>query len=184
MGIAKSGTDELREKRFNRLQRWMISSRDFAIVRSAATFLLEEVDEEKSYPLAEIRRLKCYETAMVIAYARPFSMAKGEVGPLTEKDINLKRSDPFYPTHSKLIQKRNTLFGHSDADHVEMRVLNLNVVEGFHFALPRFGEHLEFSLGEIETIYEQTGVVSEALVKKWMAVAPEFKERFITPSRQ
>jgi len=56
---------------------------------SAATFLLEQVDGSAKYPLAEMRRFRCYETAMIIAYARPFSMAKGEVGRLTWKDIEL-----------------------------------------------------------------------------------------------
>jgi hypothetical protein len=50
---------------------------DFQQALSAATFLLEEVDHSTKYPLAEIRRFRCYETAMVIAYARPFSKRKG-----------------------------------------------------------------------------------------------------------
>lgn len=77
----------------------MISIQDFQIARSAATFLLEDIDEDARYPLAEMRRFKCYETTMVIAYARPFSMAKGEVGPLSPKEVNLGRTDSFFPIH-------------------------------------------------------------------------------------
>jgi hypothetical protein len=78
---------------FNKLKRLLISVRDFQEALSAATFLLEEVDESAEYPLAEIRRFRCYETAMVIAYARPFSMARGEVGPLKPKDIGLSLTE-------------------------------------------------------------------------------------------
>jgi hypothetical protein len=70
------------ERAYNRLQRLMISIQDFQIAGSAATFLLEDVDETAGYPLAELRRFRCYETTMVIAYARPFSMARGAVMPL------------------------------------------------------------------------------------------------------
>ena len=54
---------------FSKLTRLMISGHDLQQALSAATFLLEEVDETANYPLAEMRRLRCYETAMVIAYA-------------------------------------------------------------------------------------------------------------------
>jgi hypothetical protein len=85
------GTNEEGRTRhaFNKLKRLLISVRDFQEALSAATFLLEEVDQSAKYSLAEIRRFRCYETAMVIAYARPFSMAKGEVGPLKPKDTRL-----------------------------------------------------------------------------------------------
>lgn len=110
----------------NKLTRLMFSSHDFQQALSAATFLLEEVEQSAQYPLAEIRRFRCYETAMVIAYARPFSLAKGEVGPLKWKDTGLSMTAAEKSLHAKLIKHRNTVYGHSDAEFVEMRVMVLH----------------------------------------------------------
>jgi hypothetical protein len=96
---------------FNKLTRLLISVRDFQEALSAATFLLEEVDQSAKYSLAEIRRFRCYETAMVIAYARPFSMAKGEVGPLKPKDTGLSMTAAEKSLHRKL--ERNRSRGHA-----------------------------------------------------------------------
>ena len=83
-----------KDRVFNKLTRLMISSHDFQQALSAATFLLEEVDESAQYSLPELRRFRCYETNMVIGYARPFSMAKGKVGPLKWGDIGLAKGGP------------------------------------------------------------------------------------------
>lgn len=171
---------ESEDKKFYRLQRWMISTRDFQIAKSAATFLLEEVDEKAGYPLAEIRKFKCYETTMVVAYARPFSMAKGPVGPLSEKEAGLRKSDPFYTLHSRLIHERNTLFGHSDAEHVDMRVWNIKVDDDFSFPLPRFGEHLSFTMAEVDQIHEQMSVFMGNLTRRTFESSPRFQDRFLS----
>ncbi len=113
---------------FNKLTRLLISVRDFQEALSAATFLLEEVDQSAKYSLAEIRRFRCYETAMVIAYARPFSMAKGDVEPLKPKDTGLSMTAAEKSLHRKLITHRNTVYGHSDAEFVEMRVMVLRPI--------------------------------------------------------
>jgi len=51
------GTNEEDRTRhaFNKLKRLLISVRDFQEALSAATFLLEEVDQSAKYSLAEIR---------------------------------------------------------------------------------------------------------------------------------
>ena len=132
-----------REDAFNKLTRLMISVRDFQEALSAATFLLGEVDNSINYPIAAIRRFRCYETTMVIAYARPFSMAKGEVGPLKWKDTGLSMTVVEKSLHKTLIKHRNTVYGHSDAEFVEMRVMVLhqplehNPV-GHDWMMPRF----------------------------------------------
>src|SRR3984893_14857438 len=138
--------EEARERHaFNKLTRLMISVHDFEQARSVATFLLEQVDQFAKYSLAEMRRFRCYETAMVIAYARPFSMAKGEIGPLKPKDTRLSMNAAEKSLHRKLITHRNTVYGHSDAEFVEMRVMILHQpldhsTAGFDFVMPRFEE--------------------------------------------
>ena len=91
----KVTTQEAEKSRVsNKLTRLMISAQDFAQAYSAATFLLEEVDDGERYnTLAKMRRFRCYETAMVVAYARPFSMAKGKIGKLKWKDTGLSMTE-------------------------------------------------------------------------------------------
>jgi hypothetical protein len=177
--------EEARERHaFNKLTRLMISVHDFEQARSAATFLLEQVDSSAKYPLAEMRRFRCYETAMVIAYARPFSMAKGEVGRLTWKDIGLSPTVEEKSLHEKLIKHRNTLYGHSDAEFVQMRVWvmhqsNSSGVDS-DYVLPRFDEHMRFSLVEVNAIHEISLKLVHALFHECQKLGANFKDRFTT----
>jgi len=170
---------------FNKLKRLMISVRDFQEALSAATFLLEEVDQSEKYPLAEIRRFRCYETAMVIAYARPFSMARGEVGPLQPKDTGLSMNAAEKSLHTKLITHRNTVYGHSDAEFVEIHVTRFHLPldhdpAGFDCLIPRFEERMRFSLTEIHTIHEMLHKLVHALTRQCQKFGASFKDRFTT----
>jgi hypothetical protein len=179
-------SEEARKRHaFNKLTRIMISIQDFQQALSAATFLLEEVDHSTKYPLAEIRRFRCYETAMVIAYARPFSMAKGEVRPLSWKDTGLSMTMAEKCLHDKLIEHRNTVYGHSDAEFVEMRVMVLHQhldhdPDGFDFVMPRFEEGMRFSLAEVRATREMLHKLVYALAHECQKLGAPFKDRFRT----
>jgi hypothetical protein len=159
----------------------MISIQDFQIAGSAATFLLEDVDETAGYPLAELRRFRCYETTMVIAYARPFSMARGAVMPLKKTEV-LKRKDEFNALHEKLIAHRNTLYGHSDAEFVEMRVWSIAPFEeerpDIIMTLPRFDEGMRFTYAEVERIHEKLRLFVHTLTLETQRLGITFKDRF------
>lgn len=173
--------EEDREHRvFNKLMRLMLSSHDFQQALSAATFLLE-ADDSAKYPLAEIRRFRCYETAMVVAYARPFLMAKGEVGPLSWKDTRLSMTVAEKGLHGKLIKHRNTVYGHSDAEFVEMRVMVMHLVDDevdFNFVMPRFEEGMRFSLAEVHVIEEMLRKLIQAVIRESLKLGAAFKDRF------
>jgi hypothetical protein len=174
--------DARSQKTYQRLQRLLISTQDFQIAGSAATFLLEDVDETKTrYSLEELRRLRCYETTMVVAYARPFSMAKGTVGPLSLKDVSLKKSDPFFALHQKLIEHRNTLYGHSDAEHVEMRVWSMQPFsdrKDINLIMPRFDEGMRFSDDEIDLIHQKLREFVHVLLLSSQKLGLPYKDQF------
>jgi hypothetical protein len=168
---------------FNKLKRLLISVRDFQEAWSATTFLLDGVDESAKYPLAEMRRFRCYEMAMVIAYARPFSMARGEVGPLKPKDTGFSMTAAEKILHTKLITHRNTVYGHSDAEFVEMHVMLLRVPldhnpGGFDWLMPRFEERMRFSLTEIGAIQEMLHKLVHVLSRRCQKLGAAFKDRF------
>ena len=139
------------EAEFNRLTRLQLSCSDFSQAMSAASFLLQEVEDEVLYGLADWRRFRCYETTMVVAYARPFSQSKGKVPRLGWKTLGVELSADELSLHDKVIAHRNTLYGHSDADAVELRTLYLHEVfkhNGVEMNLfvPRFEERTRFDL--------------------------------------
>jgi hypothetical protein len=173
--------DIANERAYNRFRRWLISSHDFSIAVSAGNFLLDDLDDEKTYTLEEIRRLKCYETALIIAYARPFAMAKGPVGNLSCKDLGIGAGDVFWPLHQRLMHLRNTLYGHSDAEHVRFRVYYSLIDDGRPDAplfLPRFAESLALAAEEVATVRDQLLIFIHALAQKSYPLAPKFQERF------
>jgi len=178
----REANEEARERHaFSKLTRVMISIQDFQQALSAATFLLEQVDESAKYPLAEIRRFRCYETAMVVAYARPFLMAKGEVGPLSWKDTGLSMTVVEKGLHEKLIKHRNTIYGHSDAEFVEMRVMVMHLVHNevnLNLVLPRFEEGMRLSLAEVHVIEEMLRKLIQAVIHKSIKLGAVFKDRF------
>jgi hypothetical protein len=125
--MKKDGWTAEQKRAFSKLTRLLISGQDFQHALSAATFLLEEVSEGGRYRLEEMRRFRCYETTMVVAYARPFSMAKGEVGRFSFGDEGVRLSPPEKRLHEKVVKHRNTLYAHSDAELVEMKTYLMHI---------------------------------------------------------
>jgi hypothetical protein len=181
--------DEQARKRhaFSKLTRLIISLHDFGQALSAATFLLEDVEEDvEKYSRADLRRFRCYETAMVIAYARPFSMAKGEVGRLSWKDTGMPpKTATENELHEKLVKHRNTVYGHSDAQFVEWRVMVMhqyfdhNDVD-YNWLYPRFEEGMRISLDEISAIHEMLHRLTHRVLLEIQRIGAEFKDRFTT----
>ncbi len=97
------------EAEFHRLTRLQLSCSDFAQARSAATFLLQELKDDVVYGMPAWRKFRCYETTMVVAYARPFSQSKGRVPKLGWKALGVEMSAAELALHDKIVAHRNTL---------------------------------------------------------------------------
>ncbi len=115
------------EDRPQELQRWqrarlLHSIRDFQIAQSAATLLAEYDPEEGHPPIEKMRRFRCYETTMIVAYARPFSSSRGKIAPLTLRLARAKLTDEQKGLHKRLLVVRNKVTAHSDLD--TMRALS------------------------------------------------------------
>lgn len=107
----------LHERR--RRQRLLYSLNDLQQARSACEFLYE-CDEDEKYSKIDLRRFRCYETTLVVAYTRPFSQSIGEIPALTMKMIDLRLSPERQAVHDQLIQMRNKIMAHSDAEMMRM----------------------------------------------------------------
>ncbi len=67
-----------------RRRRLLYSLNDLQQALSACEFLYE-CDETNTYTKIDLRRFRCYETTLVVAYTRPFTQSRGAAPPLTMK---------------------------------------------------------------------------------------------------
>lgn len=142
-----------------RLLRLMMSALDFRHSFSAATFLLEDCDWTKRYQTKELRRFRCYETTMVVAYGRPFARAKGGTAPFSWKQIKpgFQINPGELAIHDKLVEYRNKLHAHSDGDFTQIKpeIWRSKLPNGsdHDFLAILGGESLVFTESEVQAIH-------------------------------
>jgi hypothetical protein len=102
-----------------RRRRLLYSLNDLQQALSACDFLYE-CEEAKTYSKIELRRFRCYETTLVVAYTRPFVQSRGAPAPLTLKMIGLKLSKDRQALHDRLMDMRNKIMAHSDSEMMRM----------------------------------------------------------------
>lgn len=120
--IMSSGTlsgDKLILNAERRRRRLLYSLNDFQQAISACSFLYE-CDEAQGYSRTDLRRFRCYETTLVVAYNRPFTQSRGAVPPLTFKMMDLKLSKKRQDLHDRLVEMRNKIMAHSDGELMRM----------------------------------------------------------------
>lgn len=109
-----------------RRQRLLYSLNDLQQALSACAFL-SELDENEKYSRVDLRRFRCFETTLVISYTRPFSQSKGGVPPLTMKMVDLKLTPERQALHESLMQMRNQIVAHSDAEMMRMTIASFDI---------------------------------------------------------
>src|ERR1700730_2967774 len=114
-----SDQDEITLNAERRRRRLPYSLNHLQQALSACEFLYE-CDETGTYSKIELRRFRCYETTLVVAYTRPFSQSRGGSAPLTMKMVGLKLSKDRLALHDKLMDMRNKIMAHSDSDLMRM----------------------------------------------------------------
>ena len=123
---------------------------DFQLALSSLTFLLEDLDLEKKYLMKELRRLKAFHDAMIIAYNRPFSSTRYKL----ELDI-FNPSKEQQKLHNILKEQRDKVVAHSDFDHMKIRIETITSFDDTYLVMPtaNFVEGLFFAkqLTEIES---------------------------------
>ena len=90
------------------------SMADFQMALSAADFMTG-IDNEDNLSRVERRRYRCFEDAAVIAYGRAFTKANG-LPALAIRPLGLKMSMEEKDLHERLMEQRQKVVAHSDAD--------------------------------------------------------------------
>jgi hypothetical protein len=109
-----------------RRRRLLYSLNDLQQALSACEFLYE-CEESDSYGKIELRRFRCYETTLVVAYTRPFSQSRGDAAPLTMKMVDVKLSKERQALHDSLMEMRNKIMAHSDSEMMRMTTQTFDV---------------------------------------------------------
>jgi hypothetical protein len=156
LNMPKSSRDEkLREQ----LLRLIMSRLDIGHALSAATFLLEECDWTKRHGIETMRRFKCYETTMVVAYGRPFAQSRGHTTPLRWSLLGheFKLEPEEKALHARMMDFRNRLHAHSDGDftRIVLEIWRTPLPDGrsFDYLAANGGETLNFEEHELSAIH-------------------------------
>lgn len=127
--------------------------RSYGQAKSAAVFLLEEVDFSKVYSLEELRKFQCYETTLIIAYSRPFTNSYGVNKINIEDNLDISLTDVELELHEKILKLRNKIIAHSDKEHVSMQVYNIKI-EDTNVPFSKFHEGLYLTCSEIDLVHD------------------------------
>jgi hypothetical protein len=180
--MAEDGPDRPQEFQERQRVRLVYSLRDFQIALSAATFL-SECEPEKKYSKVELRRFRCYETEMIMAYTRPFSQAHGEIPRLTLEMSGAQLTNAQKELHEDLIMTRNKIVAHSDGDMMRLLSTTAPITLGRHdFKFIVMGTAFDEGLGFIGVaLYRVTELISlvrGAIFEKVLLDAQKHPERF------
>lgn len=99
--------------------RILYSLGDFQIALSAADFL-SECDYQGQYSIVELRRFRCYETTLIVSYARPFSQTFSKIPRFGFNMIGMNLDAHQSSLHDELLRLRNKVYAHSDSEMMQM----------------------------------------------------------------
>ncbi|MDE7548914.1 hypothetical protein PY793_13100 [Acetobacter fabarum] len=112
--MEKNIRDGAAEQLLPRQIRLVQSLADFQMACSAVEFMCE-LDEDCLVTRVERRRYRCFEDTAVIAYGRAFANANN-LPILSFKQINISPNSDERALHERLLERRNKVVAHSDAD--------------------------------------------------------------------
>jgi hypothetical protein len=149
---------DLSEAQLNRI---IASLWDFQQALSALTFLMDECDFDVKYSKIQLRKFRCYETTVIVSFARPFESSRGKTV-LGLKNIGISLSSTEKLLKERLMGLRRQVIAHSDEDAMHFRGTVLFPFDDSPIGLPilRFQETLFLNRDELRPL--------EALLRKLM----------------
>ncbi|WP_394151082.1 hypothetical protein [Vibrio maritimus] len=136
--------------------RVVYSTWDFQQALSALTFLREECDYQKKYPIVQLRRFRCFENTIIVSFSRPFKVGRGrEYLDLSQFGISLNQDE--LDIKKKILTLRDKVVSHSDEEQMEYDISSIKISDDSNLRMPtaRFKETLyleESELLEIEKL--------------------------------
>jgi len=119
----------------SQLHRLIYSVWDFQQALSALTFLLDECDFDAKYSRVELRRFRCYESSLIISFARPFEPSRRQtVVGLRAIGVHLDAEET--KLKEAMLGLRRKVVAHSDEELMHYRASTLQPFDDAPIALP------------------------------------------------
>ena len=139
---------------------------------------MEDCDFDAQYSKVELRRFRCYETSVVVAFARPFEASRGRTA-LGLRAIGSRLNPKELSLKAKIVELRHKVIAHSDEDEMHYRGSLLEPFEdvSLRMALFQFNESLHLDRADLRPL--------ESLLRKLKYAIAEtlFQVAQATPSR-
>ena len=166
--------------------RIIYSGWDFQQALSALTFLIEECEYEKKYSRVDLRRFRCFETTLIVSFARPFKTGRGREQ-LDLSAIGFEFTAEECELKDKLIRLRDKVVSHSDEEEMEYRTYSIKPFDDHDVRLPveLFQESLHFEEAETYKIERLLHRITHAIAEYKFNVVqlnPEEFDRKKAPS--
>lgn len=133
----------------SQLRRLAYSLWDFQQSLSALTFLVEECEFDAKYTAVELRRFRCFESTVIISFARPFEGSRGQTA-VGLRAIGIQLTEQEKQIQERMMKLRRKVIAHSDEDEMHFNVQLIQPMEDSEFRLPlfRFQESLYLTSAE------------------------------------
>lgn len=135
------------------LRRLAYSLWDFQQSLSALTFLMEECDFDAKYTAVELRRFRCFESTVIISFARPFEGSRGQTV-VGLRAIGIQLTEQEKQIQERLMKLRRKVVAHSDDDEMHFNVQLIQPMEDSELRVPlfRFQESLYLTSAELRPL--------------------------------
>jgi hypothetical protein len=160
------------------LSRIIQSIGDFQQAQSALTFLLGECDHAAKYTQGELRKFHCYESAAIVAFARPFEVSRGRVA-LGLRAVSVRLDTAEEQLKSKIIGLRQKVIAHSDDECMHFKISTMQPLEDSLAALPvlLFQDSLRLERAEVEDAQALLRKLLRGLAETIFELAQSYPER-------
>jgi hypothetical protein len=156
----------LNEQQWRRVQ----ALTDFKQSLSALTFFMEIPERINRI---ERKRYRCYHDAAIISYCRPFTRSNG-LPILSRKSVRKDTSAEERELHDFLMNERNKVIAHTDADRMRLLLTSFEVIEGIRF--PHIVEDEGFALlGKEYTLEVWLHKLVDSLAKEVFHLMQEYE---------
>ena len=159
--------------------RIIYSSWDFQQALSALTFLYGECEFDKKYSKVELRRFRCFETTMIVSFARPFKVGRGRET-LALSRIGFEFTEDENKLKDKLLRLRDKVVSHSDEEEMEYRTYSFQPFDDSQVRMPvaMFQEALYLSEDEYCEIEKLLHRLIDAIARYKFRFAQSNSEQF------
>lgn len=115
--------------------RIIYSGWDFQQALSALTFLCDECEFDGNYSRIDLRRFRCFETTMIVSFARPFKAGRGRE-PLDLSKIGFSITEEESKLKDRMLWLRDKVISHSDEEEMEYKTYLIKPFDDHDIVFP------------------------------------------------